>query len=82
MTGVFRALPALVLGAVLLSGCSEAINIFMTVGDDVRDAPVNFDPWSEEITGDIPVGWDDLTIKESIHSDEDSNEDSDDTSNE
>lgn len=76
MTAIFGALPAFVLGAVLLSGCSEVINIFRTVDDD------DFDPWSEEIIGDIPVGWDDLTVKESIDSNEGSSGDSGDISDE
>lgn len=82
MTGVFRALPALVLGVMLLSGCGEVVNIFITVDDDDFDYAANSDPWPEEIAEDIPVAFGELTTEESIDSDEDSNEGTGDTSDE
>ena len=86
MTGVYRALPALLLGAVLLSGCGEVVNIFITVDDDDLDYLANSDPWPEEITEEIAVALDDFAIEESNDSmddsDDDSSKDSDDASNE
>ncbi|MDE0040717.1 MAG: hypothetical protein OXT74_01665 [Candidatus Poribacteria bacterium] len=86
MIAVFRAFLALLLGAVLLSGCGEVVNIFITVDDDDLDYAANSDPWPEEAAEEIAVELDERNNEESndsaFDSDNDSSEDSADTSDE